>query len=101
MKYAVIGLKGKQYLVEEGQEVVVDKMSKEDKSAEVYMVRDGEKIKVGDPLVKDAKVSFKVITDSFKGEKVEVRKYKAKSRYRKHIGFRPQLTRIKVEKISA
>jgi len=57
-------------------------------------------VKVGKPVVKGAEVKLKVVTEIEKGEKIEVYHFKAKSRYRKHTGFRPQYTRVSVEKIS-
>jgi large subunit ribosomal protein L21 len=64
------------------------------------LVADGDKVSVGKPAVKGAKVSLKVVKDMEKGEKLDIYKFKSKSRYKKHIGFRPQHTRILVEKIS-
>ena len=58
------------------------------------------KIKMGKAKVTDAKITLKKLKDVEKGEKLHVRKYKAKSRYRKKIGFRALYTRLKVEKIS-
>ncbi len=99
-KYAVIRLSGRQYKVSEGQELLVDKMTDLKANAEVLLVADGEKVKVGKPVLKDAKVSFKIMAEMEKGEKVDVYHFKAKSRYKKHTGFRPQYTKILVEKIS-
>lgn len=99
-KYAVIRLQGKQYKVSEKDEILVGKMSDLKAEPEVLLVSDGEKVKVGKPTLKDVKVKLKVLTEMEKGEKIEVYKFKAKSRYRKHIGFRPQYTRLLVEKIA-
>jgi large subunit ribosomal protein L21 len=99
-KYAVIRLQGKQYKVSEGEEILVDKMNDLKVTPEVLLVADGDSIKVGKPLVKDAKVSIKIVKDFEKGEKIEVYHFKAKSRYKKHTGFRPQYTRVLVEKIA-
>lgn len=100
-KYAVVRIGGKQYKVSEGQEILVDKILEPKKvGVEVLLVADDEKVSVGKPLVKDVKVKVKVVTALEKGEKVDVYKFKAKSRYRKHIGFRPQYTKLLVEKIS-
>jgi large subunit ribosomal protein L21 len=99
-KYAVIRLLGRQYKVEEGQELLVDKMNDLKLVPEVLLVTDGEKVQVGKPVLKDAKVTLKIVKDVEKGEKIEVYHFKAKSRYRKHTGFRPQYTRVLVEKIS-
>jgi len=99
-KYAVIRLNGKQYKVEEKEEFLLDGFNGEKLSPEVLLVADGEKIKVGKPIVKGAKVGLKVIDKEVKGKKVTVLKYKAKSRYRKKSGFRPQYTLVRVEKIT-
>ena len=99
-KYAVIRVTGKQYKVEEGKEILVDKLVDPKKiEAEVLMVVDGEKVSVGKPLVKGAEVKLKMVTELEKGEKVEIYKFKAKSRYKRHTGFRPQYTRLLVQKI--
>lgn len=98
-KFAVIRVAGKQYKVEEGQEILVDKLIDPKKiSAEVLLVADGDKVSVGKPTLKN-EVKLKVITELEKGEKVEIYKFKAKSRYKRHTGFRAQYTRLLVEKI--
>lgn len=100
-KYAVIRLQGRQYEVTEGQEILVDKVvDLKSIAPEVLLVSDDGKVKVGKPTVKDAKVTVKVIDEIVKGEKVEVYKFKAKSRYKRHTGFRPKHTRILIEKIT-
>lgn len=101
MKYAVVKITGHQYKVSEGEEILVDKIVDPKKiEAEVLLVSDEGKVKIGKPTVKDAKVTFKVVTELEKGEKIDIRKYKAKSRYRKHTGFRASLTRLLVQKIA-
>ena len=111
-KYAVVRIGGKQYKVEEGREILVDKLTDPKKiNVETLLVVDGDptspsglrgarKVQVGKPVLKDAKVTVKVVTDIEKGEKVEIYKFKAKSRYKRHTGFRPQYTRLLVEKIA-
>ena len=98
-KYAVIRLNGHQYKVSEKEEFLVDKVVGEP-DPEILLVADGEKVKVGKPKVVGAKVTLKKVED-IKGEKIDVLKYKAKSRYRKKIGFRPLYSRLLVAKISA
>lgn len=98
-KYAVIRLQGRQYLVEEGKEYLVDKMNDLKLAPEVLLVADGDKVEVGKPLVKGATITLKVVKEVEKGEKIDVYHFKAKSRYKKHTGFRPQYTRVLVEKI--
>jgi len=100
--YAVIDFQGHQYQVSPGEEIVVDRLDqKEGASVEidsVLLLVDGEKVSVGEPLVVGVKVVAKVL-EHFKGKKIRVAKYRAKSRYRRVKGFRPQLTRLKIEKI--
>ena len=97
--YVVIKLNGKQLKVAEGDVVEVDKISSEKLKPEVLLAVEGEKIVVGRPIVDKVSVKLKLVED-VKGKKLYVSKYKAKSRYRKTIGFRPQYTKILVEKIS-
>lgn len=99
-KYAVIRLQGKQYKVSEKDEILVDKMNDLKAKPEVLLFSDGEKVKVGKPTLKDVEVKLKVLAEMEKGEKVDVYKFKAKSRYRKHIGFRPQYTKLLVVSIA-
>jgi len=101
MKYAIVRINGHQYKVEEGQEFLVDKLTDPKKiEAEVLLVADGETAKIGTPTVDGAKVTFKVLKDLEKGEKIDVLKYKSKSRSRKKIGFRHQFSKLQVTKIS-
>ncbi len=99
-KYAVVRIGGKQYKAFEGKEILVDKLADPKKfEAEVLLLVDGEKVKVGKPVIKDAKIRIKVVSDMEKGKKIDVYKFKAKSRYKRHTGFRPQYTRLLIEKI--
>lgn len=101
MKYAVIRLNGKQYKVSEKEEILVDKLSDPKKvEAEVLLVSDGDKVSMGKPVLKEANVSFKVVKDEEKGDKIDVFKFKAKSRYRRHTGFTPRFTRLLVQSIT-
>jgi large subunit ribosomal protein L21 len=100
-KYAVIRLQGKQYKVSEKDEILVDKVTDLKKiEPEVLLFVDEGKTKVGKPVLKDVKVKIKVLTELEKGEKIEIYKFKAKSRYRRHTGFRAQFTKLLVESIS-
>lgn len=99
MKYAVVRIKGHQYKVREGEELLVDRIEEKKAEPEVLLVVDENKVLVGKPVVKEAKVDLKVLGDE-KGEKIVIRKYKAKSRYRRKTGFRASKTRLQVSKIS-
>ncbi len=103
MKYAIIATSGTQYRVEEDQIITVDKLEGEKDSTgtikSVLLIVDDDKIKIGTPEVKDATVEYKIV-NQYQGDKVRVSKFKAKSRYRKTMGFRAQLTDIKILKIN-
>ena len=102
MKYAVIDISGRQAIVSENETLVVDKIDAEENSElstdKVLLLVDEDKVQVGKPLVKKALVKYQVVKHH-KGKKLDIFKYKAKSRYRKTMGFRPQLTDILVTKI--
>lgn len=100
-KFAVIRIAGKQYRVTEGEEILVDKLNDLKVVPEVLLFVDGETVEVGTPVLKKAVVKVKVLVEVEKGEKIEIFKYKAKSRERRHVGFRAQYTRLLVETISA
>lgn len=100
MKYAVIRIKGTQFKVEEKDEILVDRVGEtEEVVTEVLMLRDDKGAKLGEPLIKGAKVTLKKMGDE-QGTKIHVFKYKSKSRYRRKIGSRPKFTRFQVVTIS-
>ena len=100
--YAIIEACGKQYKVAEGDEVFVEKLdlNEGDKVTfdKVLLLSDGEKVKIGTPTVKSAKVEATVIENG-KAKKVVVFKYKAKKNERKKQGHRQPYTKIKIDKI--
>ena len=103
MKYAIIATSGTQYKIEENQIITVDKFEGEKDSTgkidSVLLIVDDDKIKIGNPTIKDATVEYQIV-NQYQGDKVRVSKFKAKSRYRKTMGFRSQLTDIKITKIN-
>jgi ribosomal protein L21 len=100
MNKAVIRIKGKQYEVSEGQELLIDKFVDLKEEPEVLLFFDGDKkVEVGKPVLKKAKVVIEVIDQSVKGDKLDVSKYKAKSRYRRRYGFRPLFTKVRIKEI--
>ncbi|SFC30768.1 50S ribosomal protein L21 [Clostridium uliginosum] len=102
--YAVIATGGKQYRVQEGDVLYVEKLNAEVDSTveltEVLAVANGETIKVGAPVVEGAKVIAKVAAQG-KQKKVIVFKYKSKKDYRRKNGHRQPYTKLVVEKIEA
>ncbi len=103
MKYAVIVSGGKQYKVMEGDEILVDSLPlKPDEKytfTDVLLFTDDGKTKIGTPVIAGVTVSGSLIKQE-KGEKIRVAKFKAKARYRKVIGYRHSLSKIKIEKIA-
>lgn len=101
-KFAVISFSGVQLKVYEGKEYDVNKQAgnKGDKIevSEVLLVANGEDIKLGNPYVEGSKVVLEISSQK-KGEKINGLKYSAKSRYRKHFGSRPLITKVLVKKI--
>ena len=101
MKYAIIKNGGHQYKVTEGQVIEVEKLDSDGKTLvfdEVLLVVDGDNVQIGTPTVTGMKVYADVVAE-VKGDKIEVFKYKSKSRYRKHTGHRQKYTQVKVSGI--
>lgn len=101
--YAIVQLQGKQYLVHEGETIVVDALNKKEgesfDSPDVLLLVTEKATTVGEPTVSKAKVSFGVAGHT-KDKKIRVATYKAKSRYRKVKGHRSHKTELVVNKIS-
>ena len=102
--YAVVLTGGKQYRVQEGDVIYVEKLNAEVESTveltEVLAVSNGENLTVGAPLVSGAKVVAKVAAQG-KANKITVFKYKPKKDYRKKTGHRQPYTKLVIEKIEA
>lgn len=104
--YAVIKIQGHQYIVSEGAELVVDKLSQNEwekiSIEEVLAVFDESwtTVKIGKPFIKWAKVEASVWTTQ-KWEKVDVVKFKRKTRYSRKRGFRPTETILTINSIVA
>ena len=101
--YAVIKTGGKQYRVDPGKEVRVEKLDGELGDPvtfdQVLMASDGENIRVGKPFLEDTKVVGR-ITQQGKNKKILVFKYKRRKGYRKKMGHRQQFTQIKIDEIT-
>ena len=102
--YAVIKTGGKQYRVQQGDVIFVEKINSQADEAvtfeEVLLVNDGEQTKVGAPTVAGAKVEGKVLAQ-VKAKKVVVYKYKAKKNERKKQGHRQPYTKVQIVAINA
>ncbi len=102
--YAIIETGGKQYKVEEGSIIKVEKLHKpageEVVFSNVLAVSKDDKLTFGNPVVNGASVKAEVIEEG-KAKKIIVFKYKAKKSYKKKQGHRQPFTKIKVTSIQA
>ncbi len=102
--YAVIATGGKQYRVEEGQLLRVEKLAGDIGSTvtfdNVLLFADGETIKIGQPKLAEASVSGHII-DQGQAKKVLVFTYKRRKRYRRKKGHRQQFTAVRIDNIQA
>jgi large subunit ribosomal protein L21 len=97
--YAIIKVAGKQYRVREGERLLVDRLAEEDGATftPTVLLVGGNGEPVLDP---DLKVTAKVL-GAVKGPKIRIGKYKKRTGYRRHTGFRSSLTQIEIESIGA
>ena len=102
--YAVIQTGGKQYRVQQGDVIFVEKIDSQADEAvtfdQVLRVGDGEATKIGAPTVAGAKVEGKVLAQ-VKGKKIVVYKYKAKKNERKKQGHRQPYTKVEITAVNA
>ena len=96
---AIIKTGGKQYVVQPGDKIKVEKLDveagKEVTFSEVLLTDKNKKVEIGAPLGKGAKVSAKIVRHG-KGEKLIIFKYKPKKRYKRKIGHRQQFTEVEI-----
>lgn len=103
MKRAVIKIGGRQYLVREGDTIKTQLprgASGEIEMKEILLFEDGDTLKIGRPYVEGALVRA-TITGQKRGRKLRILRYRPKTRYRRRVGFRPLITELKIEKITA
>ena len=102
--YAIVDIAGQQFKVEEGRKIYVNRLSEEEGKKvnfdKVLLIDNDKSVKVGEPTVKGATVSAKIISH-MKGDKVIVFKKKRRKGYKVRNGYRDYLTQIEIEKISA
>ena len=99
--YAIANISGKQYKVEAGQTIVVDRLNAEigeNISFPVMLTVDGSKVKAGNPVIKDVVAMAKVVAH-VQDKKITVFKYKPKKNERKKQGHRQPYTKITIESI--
>ncbi len=104
--HAVIFTGGKQYLVEEGQTIKVEKLDAE-VGAEVIFDKilltakgDGQNVEIGTPFL-DGKTVSALVKEQGREKKIRVVKYKPKIRYKRVIGHRQKYTQVTIGKIVA
>ena len=102
--YAVVATGGKQYRINEGDRIRVEKLNGDtgDKVVldRVLMLGEGEKSKIGSPILEGAKVKAEIV-DQYRGEKIVVFKYKKRKNYRRKMGHRQSYTDLRIEKIES
>jgi large subunit ribosomal protein L21 len=102
MAYAVIKTGGKQYRVQEGDKIDVEKLDAEVDSEltfDVMLVGEGESVKIGAPSVDGASVTAKVV-NQFRGPKGIAFKFKRRKGFHKTKGFRRHLTTLEITSIA-
>ena len=101
--YAIIETGGKQYRVQNGDQIRVEKLNVEDGKAVVFdkvlVAGEGSDIKIGTPYLDGLTVEGNAI-ESAKGDKVVIFKYKAKKDYRKKQGHRQPYTLVEITAVA-
>jgi large subunit ribosomal protein L21 len=98
MSYAIISLGGKQYRVREGERLLVDRLAVDEGKTfhpEVLMLGGEDKFELSP---KSVQVTARVVGSPL-GQKIRIGKYKPKSGYKRHTGFRAKLSQIEIESI--
>ncbi len=102
--FAVVLIAGKQYKVEKGMNLSVDRLEGtvgDSISFPHVLLVEGDKgkVDVGTPTVKGFTVKAKIV-NHVRGEKLSIRRYKSKVRYRRKTGFRAELTTLEITEIA-
>ena len=101
--YALVETSGAQFRVEEGDELIVDRVAADAGSSielSNVLLLSGDSVQIGKPYVEGASVQAEVV-EHILGDKVETYKYRRARRYRKSIGFRARLSVLKIQSIQA
>ncbi|MDL5048092.1 50S ribosomal protein L21 [Oscillatoria amoena NRMC-F 0135] len=104
MSYAVLRTGSKQYKVVAGDTINIELLEGVEAGTEVsfddiLLVGDGDKVSVGTPVVKGAKVTGEIIAAAHKAPKVTAYKFKRRKGYHRTVGHRQQLTKVKIKAI--
>jgi large subunit ribosomal protein L21 len=102
--YAIIESGGKQYRVEPGAVVALERIPGDVGSRveldRVLLVSDGTTVKIGKPVLSGARVVSEIVAQT-RGEKIDVFKFKRRKKYRRKTGHRQELTRVRIAEILA
>jgi len=100
--YAIVSSGGKQYKVQKGEILRVEKISGDIGAPvsfdKVLMFSDGENVNIGQPVLENVLVNGHIVEQD-KAKKIVVFKYKRRKRYRRKHGHRQQYTAIKIDSI--
>ena len=101
--FAIINIAGKQFRVEEGDQIKVPHLSTDvGKSLafdKVLLINDGKKVQLGSPLLSNASISATVVEHG-RGRKIRIFKKKRRKGYRRNNGHRQNYSLIKIDSIS-
>lgn len=99
---AIIKTGGKQYKIEEGDKIKIEKIEGNEgdkiQFSEVLFLGDEKSVKIGTPFLSGSKVEGKILSQG-KGDKVWGIKHKAKKRYKVKFGHRQEITEVEIVKI--
>ena len=98
MSYAIIRLAGKQYRVQEGDRILVDRLGQDEGKSfhpDVLLFADNGKTEFAP---KGVQVTAKVVSHTL-GEKVRVGKYRRRTGYGKHTGHRSKMSEVEIQKV--
>jgi large subunit ribosomal protein L21 len=100
--YAVVSSGGKQYRVEAGSTLTLERLDGEPGASftfdRVLLIGDGDEVTIGTPVVAGASVSATVLGETL-GPKLVIFKFKQKVKYRRRTGHRQHLTRVRIDEI--
>ena len=100
--YAIIESGGKQYRVEPGTVVALERIPGEVGTRveldRVLLVSDGTTVKIGKPVVTGARVVSEIVAQS-RGKKIDIFKFKRRKKYRRKTGHRQELTKVRIAEI--
>lgn len=102
MNYAIFAHGGKQYKISQDEEILLPRMKEAESQkivfSEVLLAVKDKQVLLGKPHLAGAKVEAKIL-EHLKGPKIRVATYKARARYRRAMGYRDYLTRVKILRI--